>query len=201
MKGAPNETRTTMCVCVCVCVYIYIYNKDILDNILKRAWALLGTQLNVFKYCYITVTIQHQSFVCTHSLFYLTHRKDRIRWYHSGQSGTGGNGNKKVFEISKAGTSPWDCFMSYPGDLLGSRSYLSAAWLDEILQLSSIFVALYKTWLCKLCLTELYINKDREEGQLILLTWVDEILLPSYTSCFPDFRVLSLKVETVHSWS
>ena len=33
------------------------------DNILKWAWALFCTQLNCFKYCYITVTIQHQYFV------------------------------------------------------------------------------------------------------------------------------------------
>ena len=60
-------------------LYTYILNiydlwTYFVDNILKRACALFYTQLNGFKYCYITVTIQHPSFICTHSLFYLIHR-------------------------------------------------------------------------------------------------------------------------------
>ena len=48
-------------------IYTHIYNllKHFENNILKQAWALFCTQLQYFKYCYITVTIYHQSFVCT----------------------------------------------------------------------------------------------------------------------------------------
>ena len=31
--------------------------KHFVDNILKRAWALFCTQLNIFKYYYIAATI------------------------------------------------------------------------------------------------------------------------------------------------
>ena len=53
--------------------YIYHLETHFVDNILKRVWARFCSQLNGSKYCYITLTISHQSFVCTHSLFYLTH--------------------------------------------------------------------------------------------------------------------------------
>ena len=45
-----------------------------------------------------------------------------------GQSDPGSNGNEGVFhfpQITKAGTSQWDCLVSYPGYLLG-RGHLSA---------------------------------------------------------------------------
>ena len=47
-----------------------------------------------------------------------------------GQSGHGSDGNEEVLRIpqssSNTGTSPSDCLVSYPGDLLGGGSYPSA---------------------------------------------------------------------------
>ena len=57
--------------------------------------------------------------------FYLTHRWDPIRCYHTGQSEPGSNGNEGVLRISQSscitGTSPSDCLVSYLGhSLVGS---------------------------------------------------------------------------------
>ena len=43
-----------------------------LKILLNKLELFFFTQLNDFKHCNITVTIQHQSFVCTHTLLYLT---------------------------------------------------------------------------------------------------------------------------------
>ena len=59
--------------------YVNIFS----GKILKRAWALSCTQLNGFKYCYKKIAIQHQSFVCAHSLFYLAPRQDTNGCYSS----------------------------------------------------------------------------------------------------------------------
>ena len=65
-------------------LYRYILNIDMIcKHILSITFlnnpGLFCSQLNSFKYCYITVTIQHQSFACICHLFYLTHRSDPIR--------------------------------------------------------------------------------------------------------------------------
>ena len=52
------------------------------------------------------------------TFFYLTHRWESNRYYHSGQSGPGSNGDEGVLHIpqtSKTGTSPSDSLMSFPG--------------------------------------------------------------------------------------
>ena len=52
------------------CLYIYIRymicKHILLISFLNEPELIFCAQLNGFKYCYITVTIQHQSFVCTH---------------------------------------------------------------------------------------------------------------------------------------
>ena len=59
--------------------YIYIYIYIICKHILQITF-LNGSELSYlktvkwFQKFYIIVTIWHQSFVCTHNLFYLTHR-------------------------------------------------------------------------------------------------------------------------------
>ena len=42
---------------------IYMICKHFVDNILKRARAFFCPLMNDFKYCFIKITIQHQSFV------------------------------------------------------------------------------------------------------------------------------------------
>ena len=77
-----------------------------------------GTQLNGFKYCNITITIQHQSFVCSLWPIDMT----LISCYHSRLEWPGSNGNKRVLhipEISEAGALSSDCLMWYPRHSLG----------------------------------------------------------------------------------
>ena len=46
--------------------------KHILNiTFLNKPEHLFCTDLNGFKYYYITATIQHQSFICSHILYYL----------------------------------------------------------------------------------------------------------------------------------
>ena len=108
------------------CYYIIHF----VDNILKWAWAFFCTQLNGFRYCYITVTIQHQSFVCTQFSSIWSIDRTLLGATTLGQSGPGSHSNEGVLhilQISKAGASPSDGLMSYPGhSLMGEGSYSSA---------------------------------------------------------------------------
>ena len=78
------------------------------------------------------------SLVYVHSLnvkqFYLTHRYDPIRCYHTGQSGPRRDGNEWVLRIPQSSsiteTSPSDCLVPSPGHSLW-RSYLSAEMQSE----------------------------------------------------------------------
>ena len=75
------------------------------------------TQLDVFKYFYLTATIKHQSFVCTQSWFYLIHTQDSIRCYHSRLlSRLGSNNNYGVLHIPQIsnipGALPLNCLLS-----------------------------------------------------------------------------------------
>ena len=45
--------------------YIYDLSAHFVDDIVKQSWALFCKQLNIFNYCYITVTIQI-SVICLH---------------------------------------------------------------------------------------------------------------------------------------
>ena len=82
---------------------------------LKWAWALF---LHTVKWFQVLLhksqfNISH---LLAHSLFYLTHREDPIRCYHSGN-----DGNEEVLlipQISKAEASPSDGLMLNPGHSL-----------------------------------------------------------------------------------
>ena len=46
-------------------MYIYKFYKHFVDNIYKKHELSFWLSLNHFKYCCVTVTIEHLSFVCT----------------------------------------------------------------------------------------------------------------------------------------
>ena len=92
-------------------LYRHILNISFVDYIFKRAWALFGTQLNGFKYCYISHNLT------SHLLAYIVCSiwlRDRTLTGATtpGLSGHRSNGNQGVLSIlqssSITGASPSD---------------------------------------------------------------------------------------------
>ena len=98
-------------------IYIYIYDlsKHLVDSILKRVWPLFCTQLNGFKYCYITVNLTCHLFA--HIVCFIWHIDRTLSHVTTlGQSGHGSNGNEGVLhipQIFKIGALPSDGLISY----------------------------------------------------------------------------------------
>ena len=58
-----QRVRVTMYMCVCVCVCACVCKRILGITFLNEEELILFTELNGFKWCYLTVTIKHQSFV------------------------------------------------------------------------------------------------------------------------------------------
>ena len=100
-------------------IYIYDLSTDFIDNILKWAWALFCSHLIGFKYHYITVTIYHQSFVC--SIWPIEPNQMLPIWMRV---------NLGAMAIKGYSTLPRssDCLMSYLGHSLGLALMQRFSW-------------------------------------------------------------------------
>ena len=55
-------------------MYIFDLQTHLRVTFLNVGERFFGTKLNGFEYCLKTITILHQSFICSRSVLYLSHK-------------------------------------------------------------------------------------------------------------------------------